>query len=484
MANAVSSFPLLRLPEKALTKTLQCMTAIDRLGVSFCSTRSKQAVVNLNLKADSVSLVVESFIEITFYFQPNSSLELKISPENMRSGNLKNASVPHNVNFHYESFKSNDFVEFTDNLLEERDHQHDPDSDFDDDESEGSEDEEDEREEENQGNNLMEDTDSDGDEEDLNEQEEYRRVASPDNTEDEREEEENNEVMSESDEVDDEEDEDEQESEEESEVADDEDEEVDEAPNHYFPVLRAMDHTPVPLQDFEWNLSVIDVRTLIDHCFEVYHMSQISAFYVWNGCEQLDFEVIRETIKGYNILQFEVRTESYAFARDMMNLQIPAKRLEINVLCFENTLSLHKTLIQNHDVISLNEPLVRNHTLIADDLLLINSAFVEIHDAMISNKELNKFMKHWIQGSNRRMKHIILRKIGDAGFNKDTIFKGISHEEFPEGVVRECKVLTGGAFATVKIASGFNFFREDHTEATIRIKNRRGRAALEFIVWD
>ncbi|KAF1760775.1 hypothetical protein GCK72_009025 [Caenorhabditis remanei] len=387
----------------------------------------------------------------------------------MRSGNLRNAGVPHNVHFHYESFKSNDFVEFTDNLFDEREHLHDPDSDFDDDESEGSEDEEDGREEENQGDNLMEDTDSDRDEEDLNEQEEYRRVASRE---------------SESDEVDDEDEDDEQESEEESEDADDEDEEVDEAPNHYFQVLRAMDHTPVPLQDFEWNLSVIDVRTLIDHCFEVYHMSQISAFYVWNGCEQLDFEVIRETIRGYNILQFEVRTESYAFARDMMNLQIPVKRLEINALCFENTLSLHKTLIQNHDVISLNEPVVRNHTLIADDLLLINSAFVEIYDAIISNKELNKFMKHWILGSNRRMKHIILRKIGDAGFNKDTIFKGISHEEFPEGVVRECKVLTGGAFVTVKIASGFNFFREDHTEATIRMKNRRGRAALEFIVWD
>ena len=122
--------------------------------------------------------------------------------------------------------------------------------------------------------------------------------------------------------------------------------------------------------------------------------------------------------------------------------------------------------------------------MIVDDLVMTNSANIEIEDALISDKDLNRFIKHWIRGSNSRMKYILLTRRGDVGFNKDTIFKGIAHQEFEEGVVREVKVTCFLGFRTIRVPSGFNFTRHDHTEATIRMKNRRGRAALEFIVWD
>ncbi|EFP10660.1 hypothetical protein CRE_01195 [Caenorhabditis remanei] len=428
MANVVSSFPLLRLPEKALTKTLQCMAAIDRFGISWCSKRNKQIIVDMKLKACSLRVDITRFILITCYFRDDNKIELSIIPESIPRHFV---GLPIKVRVSEGNCGLVDFVEYS-SRDEDEESERSAGSDFDDDEDEFDEWDDDEEIVDNNASNSEDERESETDDRDQD-----------------------SEVTSES-----------SSSSSESEDYSDEEDEV------------------IPVH---WYLRADDVRTVIAHCLEVYHKSQLSFVSFLERADMFPIDYLRQTFNGFNTVDHSIimdRAEDPQFAHQVVRLDIPAKKFNASAFIFENTESLHKVLIQNYDSISLQEPLIRNQRLIVDDLVMTNSAHIEIEDALISDKDLNRFIKHWIRGSNSRIKYIILTKRGDVGFNKDTIFKGIAHQEFEEGVVREVKVTCFLGFRTIRVPSGFNFTRHDHTEATIRIKNRRGRAALEFIVWD
>ncbi|EFP10597.1 hypothetical protein CRE_01194 [Caenorhabditis remanei] len=416
MANAVSSFHLLRLPEKVLTKTLQCMTAIDR-----------HEVESLFIESEHSSCIL-----ITCYFRDDNKIKFTIWPVNIPRHFV---GLPMKVRVDERNNGLVDFVEYSSRDDDEESEQY-AGSDFDDDEDDFDDwDDDDDNENDNdvydsEDERESETSDSDGDSEDTSESSSSS------------------------------------ESEDDSEDFSDGEEKV--RPAH-------------------WYLRADDVRTVINHCLEIYHKSQLSFVSFLREADMFDIDYLRQTLSGFNTVGLSIlmdRTEDPQFAHQVVRLDIPAKKVNASAFIFENTESLHKVLIQNYDSILLQEPLIRNQRLKVDDLLMTNASHIEIENDSISDKELNRFIKHWIRGSNSRLKYMLLSRRDLVGFNKETVLKGITHQEFEEGVVREANVTCFSGFRAVQIPSGFNFNRHDHTKATIRMKNRLERAALELVVWD
>ncbi|KAF1767176.1 hypothetical protein GCK72_007135 [Caenorhabditis remanei] len=100
-----------------------------------------------------------------------------------------------------------------------------------------------------------------------------------------------------------------------------------------------------------------------------------------------------------------------------------------------------------------------------DDLLVMNSKEINIRSArVIDEKILNRFIKHWIAGSNKRMKYLGLATQNRITIDRAAVLKGIRHVLVP----KECRrFFKDTPSLKHSIEGGYDFKRKDGTTGTI-----------------
>ncbi|EFP10072.1 hypothetical protein CRE_24610 [Caenorhabditis remanei] len=200
-------------------------------------------------------------------------------------------------------------------------------------------------------------------------------------------------------------------------------------------------------------------------------LNHILGVYECCGVETVIFDrllpnllTFKKTIKCFSHL---VLSETYSDVqiRDIFKTLRPEKEVYLGLPTFENknegSECIHEVFMQNFDEIILS----RWTDVTLDDLLVMNSKEINIRSArVIDEKILNRFIKHWIAGSNKRMKYLGLATQNRITIDRAAVLKGIRHVLVP----KECRrFFKDTPSLKHSIEGGYDFKRKDGTTGTI-----------------
>ncbi|EFO95892.1 hypothetical protein CRE_14984 [Caenorhabditis remanei] len=223
-----------------------------------------------------------------------------------------------------------------------------------------------------------------------------------------------------------------------------------------------------------------EVEHCLRHILEIYHQSEINTIRLLTPLR--DVQSFRNTFTSCSTIVFGARSESEAV--ELASTFCPLKKLEFGVGRIaehnENDENFPKIFIQNLEEIAVHLMCELN----LDDLLLANSRIFRIYCQRISNfpKMLNRFIKHWLAGSNPRTRYFEFHCAGEGYLFLDMneVFKGIKHEIVSkmDPTARQAFRAFGAAY--VKFHGGYNIRKKDGTVATLSFPRY---SHFEMLVW-
>ncbi|EFO90306.1 hypothetical protein CRE_23084 [Caenorhabditis remanei] len=149
------------------------------------------------------------------------------------------------------------------------------------------------------------------------------------------------------------------------------------------------------------------------------------------GCERFDLQLLKDTIGNIHVLFLNRRLTDVVSRQLLTQFNTP----KILFLCknpFEEACQTQQVLIQNFETIEFDDV----YTL--DDMLLVNSEKVRFAHPTTQN-QFNRFLKHWIRGSNPRLQRMSLA-IDNFDFVRGEInLNGIRRMEMSEEAKREIR---------------------------------------------
>ncbi|EFO90297.1 hypothetical protein CRE_23083 [Caenorhabditis remanei] len=169
----------------------------------------------------------------------------------------------------------------------------------------------------------------------------------------------------------------------------------------------------------------------LNHIKTVFCCNQPPKFHFAPGWETFGIESLKEAIGSVKKLVLETSLTNDSSRKLLKHFNSPSELfLERNP--FEDACQTQQILIQNFEFIGFNDPFS------LDDMLLINSKMVESYHK-ISQTQFNRFVKHWIRGSNPRLQYMsLLIDMGDF-VNGEVYLKGIRCMEMSEDAKTEIR---------------------------------------------
>ncbi|EFP11856.1 hypothetical protein CRE_29337 [Caenorhabditis remanei] len=158
----------------------------------------------------------------------------------------------------------------------------------------------------------------------------------------------------------------------------------------------------------------------------------------------------------------------------------PTRRMSFDNDVFKRLENPYQVLIQNYDGLAIDPEPESPSTLELDDLLTTNSKAVYIYSLNWTEKEVNRFLKHWMKGCNPQLEKLYIDFCSLEVVNKSDIFKGIKCMEMPAEHTRWFKFFEGVVEA---VNGGYDFYRCDGTKATINFSKYGINLLLEMYVW-
>ncbi|KAF1760414.1 hypothetical protein GCK72_008663 [Caenorhabditis remanei] len=215
----------------------------------------------------------------------------------------------------------------------------------------------------------------------------------------------------------------------------------------------------------KWSMKGLSIKKWIPHLKEVFHFSSFSCLQFMENANLFDIEDLRIMFNSYKNLSISSNSESNV--KSILK-NFPTRRLEIMNDIFDILEDPYPVLIQNYDQLVIRPGFELASALKLDDLLITNSKTIDFNNLDWKEKELNRFLKHWMKGSNPRMETIQIHFVSPEPLNKSNIFKGIKCSVVPAEHTRVFKTSVGKIYA---FREGIDFYRKDGIKATITFSN-------------
>ncbi|KAF1764635.1 hypothetical protein GCK72_004584 [Caenorhabditis remanei] len=199
---------------------------------------------------------------------------------------------------------------------------------------------------------------------------------------------------------------------------------------------------------------------------DVYHNSEISDISFEKTDCLFDTASIKDTVQGMDVNALSFTEDCGVECAQLAFRAMPkTKILLISSTALSNPDEYQNMLIQNLDGLAIIKK--GDLKISLDQILLINSATVFLSSTHITDKMINRYVKHWIQGSNPRMENMRIAFEPNHIFNKDVILKGLKY--------RRCIPHLKKGYNGVKRYGinefGFEIRRKDGTEGMIAFEN-------------
>ncbi|KAF1760145.1 hypothetical protein GCK72_008391 [Caenorhabditis remanei] len=221
------------------------------------------------------------------------------------------------------------------------------------------------------------------------------------------------------------------------------------------------------------------VEDWLSHILQIFHQTEINTIRLLTPLR--DVQSFRKTFTSCSTIVFKARSEREAV--DLSMTFCPLKKLEFGVCRIaehnETDETFPKIFIQNLEEIAVH--LMCELTL--DDLLIANSRIFRIYCQTIINfpKMLNRFIKHWLAGSNPRTRYFEFQCTGYLFLsNNNEVLKGIKHEIVSKMDPTALQAFRTFGVANVKFHGGYNICRKDGTVATLSFPRY---SRFEMLVW-
>ncbi|EFO91048.1 hypothetical protein CRE_31454 [Caenorhabditis remanei] len=214
----------------------------------------------------------------------------------------------------------------------------------------------------------------------------------------------------------------------------------------------------------------------LNHALEIYHKSELNAVHFITLLP--DMESFRKTFGTFSYLKW-IRGVTSVDVRDVFRTFRPENHLMFAVGILnqdrcEKIDSLHEVLVQNLDFIYIGYM----GQLTLDDLLIMNCQRIEIFFQLAINYEsiLNLFIKHWMAGSNPRLRYIELECRKCRLPRAEAVLRGIKHQVVSKEDSKTLKAFRSFGIKKgskyVEFLDGYNIRRRDGTVATISFNKR------------
>ncbi|EFO91049.1 hypothetical protein CRE_31456 [Caenorhabditis remanei] len=210
----------------------------------------------------------------------------------------------------------------------------------------------------------------------------------------------------------------------------------------------------------------------LNHALELYHQSELDRVSIFTPLP--DMKSFRKTFNKVPTL-FILGADDEPKIIEYYRCLRPEKNLIFTVGEFfvhrnENSELLHEIFLHNLDFIYI--ALMGQLTL--DDLLIMNSQKIEIFCQLAINYEsiVNRFIKHWLAGSNPRLRYIELECMKCRLPRAEAILNGIKHEIVSEKDPKTLNAFKTSGIGKLKFRGGYNIRRRDGTVATVSFNER------------
>ncbi|EFP11867.1 hypothetical protein CRE_29345 [Caenorhabditis remanei] len=191
-----------------------------------------------------------------------------------------------------------------------------------------------------------------------------------------------------------------------------------------------------------------ELKDWVDHLLFIFNTSKVNECYL--ATNKYDFHSLSKTFD--EIETFHLDLPEGISDEDALNAFKTS-----HTLCIDRSVNeeekFHKILMRNYTCLNFME----RTTLTLNDLLTINTSYTSFFDVSFTEKVLNRFLKHWIKGSNPQLVGMFFNCILEREFEMNQLLKGIdnkvtglaANEETPNGnfVIKRFN----GTRATLKI---------------------------------
>ncbi|KAF1760735.1 hypothetical protein GCK72_008984 [Caenorhabditis remanei] len=169
----------------------------------------------------------------------------------------------------------------------------------------------------------------------------------------------------------------------------------------------------------------------LDHIQSVFCCNKPPNVIFWHGNERFEMESLKNVIKSVDhLVVFEHNTVFRI--REILKYFKNPNELTLERNPYEEACEVQKFFIQNYN------NLVFRDDVSLDDILLVNSERVEL-SRPISQKQFNRFLKHWIHGSNPRLQYMNLFIDTTDLIRENVYLKGIECLEISEESMKEIR---------------------------------------------
>ncbi|EFO90262.1 hypothetical protein CRE_23080 [Caenorhabditis remanei] len=206
------------------------------------------------------------------------------------------------------------------------------------------------------------------------------------------------------------------------------------------------------------------------HIKTIFCCTQPPNFQFAEGWEKFGIESLKEAIGSVNILIPHHLLTNDSSRRVLKHFNSPSGLFLVKN-SFEEACQIQQIFIQNCELIEFGDV----HSL--DDMLLINIQNVYFYHP-ISQKEFNRFLKHWICGSNPRLQHMTVSINKTGSVDEEAHFKGIKCMK----VSKETKNKIGRMHGLSTHDDMIQIRRNDGTTAFIGTQKSENSLRVRFIV--
>ncbi|CCD71264.1 F-box domain-containing protein [Caenorhabditis elegans] len=179
----------------------------------------------------------------------------------------------------------------------------------------------------------------------------------------------------------------------------------------------------------KWKLPVSfgswKILPFIQHFYSLLGRPELNLYF--RGPEQhpRQLDALENVFEDMKISRMTLNRESIDFSNEQKTLfdklLVPVTRINLFQTVAEKFLkSGHKVLIKNHDHLGVSD-------LCLNDILSINSEFVSVQNygGKFTVKDLNLYLKHWINGLNHKTRYIEVASLLISKMSRPAFFKAI-----------------------------------------------------------
>ncbi|KAF1745937.1 hypothetical protein GCK72_022385 [Caenorhabditis remanei] len=170
------------------------------------------------------------------------------------------------------------------------------------------------------------------------------------------------------------------------------------------------------------------IREWVDHAQYIFSIDKIGCLSFKNETCQFDWISLKNVFGKIDISML-VFNELCSLKCAQLAVRHFSSARCVTAFCssFNDPSGYRNILIQNFDALVLGyEDMSLKIGL--DDLLLMNSKKISIQSETLTDKMINQFLKHWIEGSNPRMEKAHFNFVNNQIVTKETILKGLQYQ--------------------------------------------------------